>query len=73
MPLRAPITRRSSSRLRDSITAALFVNRFVETAKALAHVDVYGWTPSAKPARPEGGECQAARALYALLKERYGG
>ena len=29
-------------------------------------------TPAAKPARPEGGECQAARALYALLSARYG-
>ncbi len=36
------------------------------------HVDIYGWTPSAKPARPEGGECQAARAIYKLLSERYG-
>jgi leucyl aminopeptidase len=25
-----------------------------------------------KPARPEGGECQAARAIYKLLSERYG-
>jgi leucyl aminopeptidase len=56
-----------------SITAALFLNRFVAAAKAWAHIDIYGWTPSARPARPEGGECQAARALYALLKERYGG
>jgi leucyl aminopeptidase len=56
-----------------SITAALFMARFVTAAKAWAHFDVYGWTPSAKPARPDGGECQAARALYALLKERYGG
>ena len=56
-----------------SITAALFLSRFVGAAKAWAHFDVYGWTPSAKPARPDGGECQAARALYALLKERYGG
>ena len=63
----------SSGAFAGSITAALFLNRFVEKAKAWAHLDVYGWTPSAKPARPEGGECQAARALYALLKERFGG
>jgi leucyl aminopeptidase len=62
----------SSGAFAGSITAALFLNRFVEKAKTWAHFDVYGWTPSAKPARPEGGECQAARALYALLKERYG-
>jgi leucyl aminopeptidase len=55
-----------------SITAALFLNRFVTAAKAWAHFDVYAWTPSGKPARPDGGECQVARALYALLKERYG-
>jgi leucyl aminopeptidase len=62
----------SSGAFAGSITAALFLNRFVDNAKAWAHFDVYGWTPSAKPGRPEGGECQAARALYALLKERYG-
>jgi leucyl aminopeptidase len=56
-----------------SITAALFMSRFVNAAKAWAHFDVYGWTPSDKPARPYGGECQVARALYAVLKERYGG
>ncbi|HMK79688.1 MAG TPA: leucyl aminopeptidase family protein [Xanthobacteraceae bacterium] len=55
-----------------SITAALFLNRFVTAAAAWAHFDIYAWTPSAKPARPDGGECQVARALYALLKERYG-
>jgi leucyl aminopeptidase len=56
-----------------SITAALFLNRFVTAAKAWAHFDIYAWTQTAKSARPDGGECQAARALYALLKERYGG
>jgi leucyl aminopeptidase len=56
-----------------SITAALFLRRFVEAAKRWLHIDVYAWTPAAKPGRPEGGECQAARALYALLAARYGG
>ncbi len=55
-----------------SITCALFLQRFVEPATNWLHVDIYGWTPSAKPARPEGGECQAARAIYKLLSERYG-
>ena len=54
-----------------AITAALFMRRFV-TAKSWLHVDVFAWTPAAKPGRPEGGECQAARALYALLCARYG-
>ena len=55
-----------------SIVCALFLQRFVSKAKAWLHIDIYGWTPKAKPARPEGGECQAARAVYALLCERYG-
>ena len=54
-----------------SIICALFLKRFVGAAKAWLHVDIYGWNPAAKPARPEGGECQAARAIYALLCERY--
>jgi leucyl aminopeptidase len=55
-----------------SIICALFLQRFVTEATPWLHVDIYGWTPSAKPARPEGGECQAARAIYKLLSERYG-
>jgi len=55
-----------------SIICALFLNRFVTAAKAWLHLDIYAWTPAAKSGRPEGGECQAARALYALLAERYG-
>jgi leucyl aminopeptidase len=54
-----------------SIICALFLNRFVAAAKAWLHVDIYAWTPSAKPGRPEGGECQAARAVYSYLAERY--
>jgi leucyl aminopeptidase len=55
-----------------SIICALFLNRFVAAAKAWLHVDIYAWVPSAKPGRPEGGECQAARAVYAYLAARYG-
>ncbi len=55
-----------------SITAALFLRRFVSAAKAWLHFDIFAWTQAAKPGRPEGAECQAARALYALLVARYG-
>ncbi len=54
-----------------AITAALFMRRFV-SAKSWLHVDLFAWSPSAKPGRPEGGDCQAARALYALFAARYG-
>ena len=54
-----------------AITAALFLNRFVGKAKVWAHLDIPGWIDRAKPGRPLGGEANAARTLYALLKERY--
>jgi leucyl aminopeptidase len=68
----ANINNAPSGGFAGSITCALFLQRFIEAAKSWLHVDIYGWTPSAKPARPEGGECQAARAIYKLLSERYG-
>jgi leucyl aminopeptidase len=34
-------------------------------------VDLFAWTASAKAGRPEGGDLQSARALYALLAGRY--
>jgi leucyl aminopeptidase len=55
-----------------SITAALFLRRFVEKAKAYAHVDIYAWVPTAKPGRPKGGESQAMRAVFSYLQDRYG-
>ncbi|MEM1313500.1 MAG: leucyl aminopeptidase family protein, partial [Pseudomonadota bacterium] len=56
-----------------SITAALFLRRFVEKAGAFAHFDVYGWTPSAKPGRPKGGEAQGMRAAFEVIAARAGG
>ena len=53
-----------------AITAALFLRRFVN-ARSWLHLDIFAWTPAARPGRPEGAELQTARALYALLKARY--
>ncbi len=55
-----------------AITAALFLNRFVEKAQSWVHLDIPAWIDRPKPGRPIGGEANAARAIYALLKERYG-
>ncbi len=67
----ATLTNAPSGTFAGSITCALFLQRFVEHARSWLHLDIYGWTPTAKPARPEGGECQAARAIYRLLGERH--
>lgn len=45
-----------------SVTAALFLRRFVEGPRYL-HFDIYGHTPSDQPARPKGGVGQGARAI----------
>jgi leucyl aminopeptidase len=68
----ADINHISGGPFAGSMTAALFLDRFVSAAKAYVHFDVYAWMPSAKPGRPEGGEVQGARLVYALLKERCG-
>jgi leucyl aminopeptidase len=83
MPLWRPYDQMLDSRVADlnnvssgnfggSITAALFLRRFVAAATPWLHFDIFAWNPTAKPGRPEGAECQAARALYALLVARYG-
>jgi len=53
-----------------SITAALFLRRFVENSASFVHLDLYGWTPAAKPGRSLGGACQSARALLEVIAKR---
>jgi leucyl aminopeptidase len=55
-----------------SVTAALFLRRFVTSARAHVHLDMFCWNPSAKPGRPEGPEVMGARAVFAYLKTRFG-
>ncbi len=62
----------SSTPMAGSVTAALFLKRFVTRAAAWIHFDLYGWTTKARPGQPVGGEGQAVRALYAFLKSRFG-
>ncbi|MDP6351463.1 MAG: leucyl aminopeptidase family protein [Alphaproteobacteria bacterium] len=63
----------SESRYAGAISAALYLNAFVEKAKSWAHFDIMGWNPKPRPGRPRGGEALAVRALFSLLAERYGG
>jgi leucyl aminopeptidase len=54
-----------------AITAALFLRRFVEDACDFVHLDLYGWTPNAKPGRSKGGACQSARAMLRVIEQEY--
>ncbi|SEK92206.1 leucyl aminopeptidase family protein [Pacificibacter marinus] len=55
-----------------SITAALFLRRFVTNTPRYMHFDIYGWCPSALPGRPKGGVGMGARALLAALPDLLG-
>jgi leucyl aminopeptidase len=56
-----------------AITAALFLKEFVSPETLWAHFDFMAWNTSSQPGRPEGGEAQALRALFATIAERFGG
>jgi leucyl aminopeptidase len=67
----ADLNNAGDSGFAGSLTAALFLKRFVDRARAYVHFDIFAWTPMAKPGRPKGGEAQAIHALFGLLAERY--
>ena len=60
-----------SSAFAGTITAALFLKRFVGEGIAWAHVDTFAWRPSAKHGRPKGGAALGMRAAWAMLQARY--
>ena len=66
----ADIANGSATRMAGSITAALYLERFVPSAQKWAHVDVYAWNDNDRPGRPAGGEAQGLRAAYDMLKQR---
>ncbi len=68
----ADLKNTGSGPLAGSVTAALFLQRFV-AGRPWIHFDVFAWNPTARPARPVGGEAQGLRAAWAMLKARYAG
>ncbi len=68
----ADITNNPDYGYAGAITAALFLGRFVTKAKSWAHFDIGAWTDRPKPGRPRGAEATALRAIYQMLKRRYG-
>lgn len=54
-----------------AITAALFLQRFIETGVEWMHFDTFAWRPAAKPGRPKGGDALGMRAAWHYLKGRY--
>jgi leucyl aminopeptidase len=78
MPLWRPYRRLLDSKAADlnnvsegphagAITAALYLAEFVAPDIPWAHIDVMAWNARSRPGRPEGGEAQTLRALYAYV------
>ena len=55
----ADVSHISSSPMGGSITAALFLARFVEQCQDWVHFDTYAWNLKPRAGRPVGGEAQA--------------
>ncbi|MBX3482958.1 M17 family metallopeptidase [Phenylobacterium sp.] len=53
-----------------SVTAALFLQRFAPSGP-WAHLDIFAWNPRNRPGFPSGGEAQAIRGLYRMIRERF--
>ena len=68
----ADLANSSATTMAGCITAALYLERFVPADLPWAHLDVYSWNDSDRHGRPAGGEAQALRSCYAMLKARFG-
>jgi leucyl aminopeptidase len=66
----ADLANASSSSMAGSVTAALYLERFVSEGTPWAHLDVYAWNDSDRPGRPAGGEALGLRAAFAMLQAR---
>jgi leucyl aminopeptidase len=53
------------------ITAALFLEHFVEPEIPWVHIDTFAWNQSDRPGRPQGGEALGLRAVFHYLKARF--
>ena len=67
----ADLTNAPSGGMAGSITAALFLKRFVTATKKWVHFDIYGWSLSERPHTSVGGEAQAIRALFHYISRSF--
>ncbi|HEX2582182.1 MAG TPA: leucyl aminopeptidase family protein [Dongiaceae bacterium] len=65
----ADMTNASDSPYAGAITAALYLQEFVPARIPWLHIDTMAWNLTGKPGRPQGGEGQAMRALFAFVNE----
>ncbi|MCF6188952.1 MAG: leucyl aminopeptidase family protein [Cocleimonas sp.] len=54
-----------------AITAALYLNEFVDADKPWAHFDVMAWNMRERAGRPKGGEAMGLLVAFKFLQKRY--
>jgi leucyl aminopeptidase len=62
----------TSNSFAGAITAALFLEKFVDKGIPWVHIDTFAWNSGTRPGRPEGGEALGLRACYDLIRKRFG-
>lgn len=67
----ADVTNTPNYGFAGSITAALFLERFVSPTTPWVHIDSYAWNAESQPGRPAGGEALCLRALLSYLSQRF--
>ena len=67
----ADVTNTPNFGFAGSITAALFLERFVSPETPWVHIDSYAWNAESQPGRPAGGEALTLRALFSYLATRF--
>jgi leucyl aminopeptidase len=68
----ADLVNSADSPFAGSVTAALFLRRFVPEGARWAHLDTFAWRPAARPGRPKGGEALGLRAVHSGLARHFG-
>lgn len=58
------------TRYGGAITAALFLQRFLQKPVSWAHIDVMAWNLSPRPGHPKGGEAMGLRATLELIEQK---
>ncbi|OED39470.1 leucyl aminopeptidase [Chromatiales bacterium (ex Bugula neritina AB1)] len=61
----------ASSPFGGAITAALYLQGFVDNEVSWAHFDVMAWNNRSRSGRPIGGEAMGLRAVFEMLEKRY--
>jgi leucyl aminopeptidase len=67
----ADLNNAPASGFAGSVTAALFLRRFVADPRRWVHLDIYGWNAKDRPGRPMGAEAHCVRAVTGLIRQRY--